>query len=149
MLTVIYPAGRAGGDEREGTLVIDTFNKLGGFLKNGEVGGEIGVEHIVEAETAQSRNHLTLNIGADGHVEYFTECGTGSGSRLNDDALCGIGKSRPNFIRLILLVESAGGAGNDALSAGNAGDGVQRSVEGAADMGVEAALIYADDRSVL
>ena len=63
--------------------------------------------------------------------------------------LGGVGQGFPNLIGLVLLVQSAGGAGHDALTAADAADLYQIPVELTADVGVEAAVVGADDGHAL
>ena len=73
MLNKLNPTGTAGGEHRESFLACDSLNKLVCLFKNCEVGGEVHIEHLVNAESADCRNHFALNVCADRHTEALAE----------------------------------------------------------------------------
>ncbi len=65
VLEVLDPARRAAGELRQGHVLVavhegavEPLDQLGALLDDREVGGEVGVEHPVEAGAAQGRVHL-------------------------------------------------------------------------------------------
>ena len=149
VLTELDPAGRAGGDHRQLAAVLHTIQELVGFFHDGQVSTEVGIEDLVEAETAQRSSHLALGIGADGLAEFFRQSGTDSGSGLHDHILVGIGNGLGHVVDAGFLIQSAHGADSDTLTAADAGGVGQVHLEGGADVGLEAAVVGADNADAL
>ncbi len=70
VLEELDPARRAAGELRQGDALVllhqglvEPEDELGALLDDGEVGGEVGVEHLVEAGAAQGRVHLEGDRG--------------------------------------------------------------------------------------
>ena len=121
-LAELDPSGRTGGYHRQNAAVLYALNKFVGFLHDGEVGAEVGVEYLIEAQSAERRSHLALNVGAYRHAEALAEGNSDGRSGVNNNVLLGIRNSREYIVDLILLGESAGRTCDDTLSAGNAGN---------------------------
>ena len=64
MLAELDPSGRAGGYHGQLAAVLNTTDKLVGFLDYGEVGGEVHVVYTFKAERFESGDHLALAVGA-------------------------------------------------------------------------------------
>ncbi len=58
MLAEVDPSGGAGGDHGESAAVLYSAEKLGAFFHDGEVCAEVGIEYLIEAESAESSCHL-------------------------------------------------------------------------------------------
>ena len=86
-LAILDPAGRAGGDHRQLAAVFEAVQKLRALLENGEIGAEIGIEHLVEPKPSKSGNELAGNACTDGHAEFLAERGADSGCGLNNNVL--------------------------------------------------------------
>ncbi|CDC75945.1 putative uncharacterized protein [Candidatus Colimorpha enterica] len=149
ILAELDPSGRAGGDHRESALVLYALNKLVRFLNDREVGGKVGVEHSVKAETAQSGDHLALNVCADRHSEALTEGSPDGGSGLNDNVLCRVAESLPYLVGVVLLGDGTGGTYSGTLTAGDAGNLAEVYLERGSDAGVDTSVIRPYDRDVL
>ena len=149
MLAVFYPSGRAGGYHREHAAVLDPAEELVCLFDNREVCAEVGVKDLVEAEASERRDHLALNIGADVHSEALAESDADRRSGVNNDELLGIVDSLENLCGVVLLIYSAGRAVDNALAAGDARHGIERSLERRADVGVKSAGVCADNGDVL
>ena len=63
--------------------------------------------------------------------------------------LLGVVDGVDDLLGVVLLGEGAGGAADDALAAGHTGYVAQGALKGAADVGVEAAVVGADDSHAL
>jgi len=149
MLNKVDPTGRTGGDHGQNAAVLNTIDKLVAFLHDGQVSTEIGVEDSVKAQLAQSSDHLAGNKGAGLIAKALAQSGAHSGSCGNDNVLGGIVESVDDLGGLVLLLQSAGGAGNDALAAGNTCNVVELCIKGAADVGVETTIVCTDNRNKL
>ncbi len=149
MLAVFYPSGRAGGYHREHAAVLDSAEELVRLFDNSEIRAEVGVKDLVEAEASERRDHLALNIGADMHSEALAESDADRRRGVNNDELLGIVDSLENLCSVVFLIYSAGRAVDDALTAGDARHGIERSLERRADMGVKSAGVHADNGDVL
>ena len=146
---IFDPTGAAGGDHGECAAVFESAQKLGAFFHNGEVSREIGIEHLIEAEATKCGNELAGNGGADLHTEFFAESCSYCGSRLNNNVLGRIVKSRINVCGAVLFVQCAYGTSEDTLTAVDAGAVSKAHTEDTADGGVEAALCNADSADLL
>lgn len=97
--------------------LIEAGNQLRAFLKNGEVGGKGGVEHLVEAATPQRGVHFERHGRPGRAAEAFADGGAGRGGGLNDDQLVGILDGAPDRRRVVALGQRACRAAVDALAA--------------------------------
>ena len=91
------------------------------LLDDGEVGGEVHIVHTVKAETADSGDHLALNVSAGLVAEALADSSADGGSRADHDMLVRVCKSLKHARGVVLLIERADRARNDALTAGDAG----------------------------
>ena len=114
---VFNPAGRAGGYHREHAAVRYTIDQLGALLHYRKIGSEIGVEHLVESESAERGYQFAGNRGSHRHTEFLAESGSYGGSGLYHDVLIRVVQSFPDVLDIALLVQSADGAGKYALTA--------------------------------
>ena len=121
LLHPVGPRGAAARDERKLAAVREALDELGTLFHDRDVGGEVRVEHLVEAEHAESRVDLAGHELARLHAESFAESDTDGGSDLNDASLGRVTESIPNLGRLVVLVNRADGAVGRALAALDAG----------------------------
>ena len=103
------------------------FEQLGALLHDGEVGREIGVEHILESHTAQ-RAGQTLDRRVLARKPQLLAPGRAHGGRhLDEHDLLGVGDGIEHGLGIVALAERPRGAMRDALAAGDAiglGDGL-------------------------
>ena len=95
LLHEVGPRRAAGGDERQrAALVHEALDELAGLLHDGDVGGEVGVEHGLEAEAAQGGVELAGEVGAGRQAEGLAE---GHAHRRGDlhDAVLAPGRAAP------------------------------------------------------
>lgn len=117
------PGGAAAGEHRHLDILVASeellhaAEELGAFLHDGEVGAPVGVEDIVEAETAQGSGHLAGDDGAGLHAELFAEGDADGGSGLHDDLLGGVGEGATHVVDVVDEGEGTHGAHLDALAA--------------------------------
>ena len=149
VFAVLNPTGRAGSDEGKRTFAVKTFDKFCAFFHDGDVSRNVNINNRVEAESVKSCNHFTFNIGADGHVKAFAEGCSDSGSGSNNNVFIGIGESIPNLPSVVLFVDSANGAVNNALTASDTGNVFKVETESGTDIGYEASFISADNANAL
>ena len=121
LLHPVGPRGAAARDERELTARGEALDELGTLFHDRDVGGEVRIEHLVEAEHAKSRIDLTGRKLTGLHAESFAESDTDGRSDLDDAGLGGIAESLPDLGRLVVLVNRADGAVSGALTALDAG----------------------------
>ena len=145
---IVNPTGGAGGDHGQGAAVLNTAEQLSAFLHDGEVSCKVGIKYLLEAETAQSSNHLAGNGSTDLHTELFTESSTNSRSSLNDNILASL-HSSVNTVNFGFLHQSAGGTYVDALAAHDAGGVDEASVLSGSNDGVETTVLKAEDTHIL
>ena len=145
---ILDPAGRAAGDHGQHAALGQPLHQLGAFLQDGQVRAEIGVEHLVKAQTAQGGGHFAGNAGAHGNAKFLAQGGAHGGSGLHHNML-GAFQQLVHGLDGILFLQSAHGAGHDALAAAHAAGIGQGQLPGALDGGGEAAAHSADDAHVL
>ena len=121
LLHPVGPRGAAARDERELTAVREALDELGALFHDRDVGGEVRIEHLVEAEHAESRVDLAGRELARLHAESFAEGDADGRSNLDDAGLGGIAESLPYLGGLVVLVDRADGAVGRALAALDAG----------------------------
>ena len=149
MLAELDPSRRAGGNHRQNALVLNASDQLGCLLDNGQVGGQIHIEHAVKAQSLQRGNHLALGIGTRLVAEALTDLRTDRRCGTDENVLVGICQRLEDLIGIIALVQRTDRAGNDALSAVDAGGVRQRFAECGADVGIKPAVVRADDTDSL
>ena len=149
MLAELDPAGAVARDQRELAAVLETADQLGALFHDRDVSRVVDVEYLVEAETAERCDHLAFDVRADRHVKFFAELYADGRCGTDDHMHFGIGERFPDLVGVVTLGERAGRADADALTAVDAGCGRQRQIERACDVGLEAALVCADDVAVL
>ena len=121
LLHPVGPRGAAARDERELTARGEALDELGTLFHDRDVGGEVRIEHLVEAEHAESRIDLTGRELARLHAESFAEGDADGRSDLDDAGLGGIAERLPYLGGLVVLVDRADGAVGRALAALDAG----------------------------
>ena len=144
ILGVVDPAGRAGGDHGQDAAAANTAQQLGALLHDGQVGGEVGVVDLVEAQTLQSGDHLAGDGSADGHAELLAQGCTDGGGSLDHHMLAGL-EGGIHLGDLGLLHQSAGGTDADTLAALDAGGVDEGAVLGGGHDGVEATVLKAQN----
>ena len=114
------------------------LDELAALLHDGQVGGEIGVEYIVEAHGFQGRHH-PLRRGVLGvQVEEFRPGRPNGGGHLHHGDALGIGQSVKHLAGVVVLLQTAHGTVGDALTAERAVALAQRAGTGHAYGGVGA-----------
>ena len=151
---VLDPAGGAGGHHGQdhflaGEGLGDALQELGAFFHDGQVGGPVGVEHGVEAQTAQGRGQTAGLRGAGGNAEAFADAHADGGSGLHDHVLVGVVDGGPDAFLMVGLFQSANGADHGALTAESAVGIADRDILGGADQGLEAAVLSVQDADFL
>ena len=134
---------------RQDAAVFDTLDKLVRLLNNRHIGGEISIKHLFKADTAQRGDHLAGDVRTNRHSERLAERGADGWSCLDDNVLGRVVQRRPNLVRLILFIDRARRADNDALPTAYAGDLVKVLLKRTGDVRIKAALVRADDADAL
>ena len=118
-LAVADPAGAAGGEHREllALRVLETRKKLAALLHDGEVGREVRVEDVVEAEHAQGCDETVDRRLLAREAEGLAPGRTHGGSNLDDDDLVGVGEGVENALGVVALAKGTCRAVGDALAA--------------------------------
>ena len=145
MLIEIHP-GRAAGchdgelhalvPAKEGPQAVEDFGTL---FHDGEVCGEVGVKHIVEAKVAEGGCKLAGDNGAGLHAEFLSKCHANRRGGLGDDYLFRVAEVVQEAVCVVTLSECSGGADGHALTAVGAVGVLEHAVEGRGDGGLEAA----------
>ena len=98
VLEEVDPCRTAGGKDRQadGLVALEVTGQavqyLGSFFHDGEVGGKVRVEHVVETQFAQGIYHLARHQCAGGQIELFAQGGSYGRCRLHNDHFVWIGK---------------------------------------------------------
>ena len=117
LLHPVGPRRAAARDERELAVVREALDELRAFLHDRDVGGEVGVEHLLESETAEGRVDLTRGELARLHAERLAKRDADRRGDLDDAGLLGIAERAPDLGGLVVLVDRADRAVRGALSA--------------------------------
>jgi len=149
VLAVLDPSGRTRGDHGKSTAVLNAAEELGSFLNDGEVSGEIHIVYAVKAEALESCNHLALNVSTGSVVKALAESSADRGSGADSNVLGRICDSIENLLSIVLLVESAGGACNDTLTAAYAGGVSKILLECGSNVSIKATVVGADSADIL
>ena len=114
-----HPAGAAAGEHGPGVAVAvgKAVDELAALLHDGQVGGEVGVEHVVEAQHFQ-RGHHPLGGGIFGReMVVLSPGGADGGSHLHHGDLVGISQGGEDLAGVVPLLQATHGAVGDALAA--------------------------------
>lgn len=149
LLYEVYPARRAARNHRERSAVLNSVDKLGTLLHNGNVRREVYIEDLIEAEHFESRNHLTFDVCSDGITEFFAETYSDCGRGSHDDVFARVCYCSRDFVYIVFFAERAGRAYGYTLSAGNARSVVKGHFERACYGGIEASVVWADNGYLL
>ena len=150
MLIEVDPGRAAGSHDRKldilvsGEEFLQALEYFGSFLHYRQVGGEISVENVVEAEFPESCCELAGHKGAGCHSEFFAEGGPDRRGRLGDHDLVGIAEVVHQLVGVVVLSQCSGRADRYALSAIGAVGILDHLVECGGDGGVEAAADSAE-----
>ena len=79
LLDKVDPGGAAGSEHGEGAAVLDATDEFGSLLNSGEIGTEVDIEDVVEAELAESSNKLAGGEGTRGETEGLADGNTDGG----------------------------------------------------------------------
>ena len=117
----------------------EALQKLAALLHDGQVGGKVGVKHVVEADLLQRRHH-PLGGGELGvKVIVLRPRGADGRGHLHHGDLVGVGQRIPDLAGVVMLLQSAHGTVGDALAAEGAVRLAQRAepahAHGGADTG--------------
>ena len=113
----------------------EALHELAGLLHDGEVGGEVGVEHGLEAEAAQRGVELAGEVGAGRQAEGLADGHAHGRGDLHHAVLGRVVQRRPDGGGLVVLDDGAGRAVVGALAAFHAGRLGEGDVAGRAPCG--------------
>ena len=102
-------------------LGLQALEKLDAFLHDDDVGGEIGVEHDVDADLAAGGDDMALHIGAGRHAKLLAEGDTHRRRELDDRGDFRVVDVVERLVDLVAFAERPGRADEHALAAGDAG----------------------------
>jgi hypothetical protein len=143
MLHVVDPSWRAAGEHRKGYLLaveeclLQACEQLGTLFHDGQVGGEVRVEHGIEAEPPERGDHLSGHQGAGLVVELLTESAADRGRGLHDDMFLRVAESSPDLIDSGVLGDGSDRADRGALATLDAHDVAEVLRESRTDNGGE------------
>ncbi len=149
VLDEVDPARRAARDHRQRPALGQALDELAPLLHDGEVGGELRVEDLVEAEAPEGRGHLAGDEAAGSHAEGLAQGSPDRRRRLDHDGPARVGQGAPKLVGLVVLGDGARRADNRALAALYAGAGGEAAVHEGRDSGADAAPGEADGRDAL
>jgi len=118
-LAVAHPSWTARREHRELLAPghLETLQELASLLHDGEIGREVRIKDVVEAEHPQ-RRHEAIDRGLLARqTEGLTPGRTHGGSHLHHDDLVGVGESVKDTLGVIALAKRTSGAVRDALAA--------------------------------
>ena len=122
MFCKLYPSRRTGCDHRQDTFFRDTLDQFMPLFYNSEIGGKLCIKDFIEAESAQTGNHLACHKSAGTHSHRFTDADTDCRCSLYNNYFLRIHKIFKHFICVITFNNSTGWTHECALSAIRTGD---------------------------
>jgi len=113
MLDVLDPARRAGGNHGQhrpaaGERGFQAAKQFRALLQNGQVGGEVGVEHVVKAQFVQGGGHLARDARTHGIAERLAQRRAHGGCGLHRHALLRVGQRLPHALQSVGFRQRAG-----------------------------------------
>ena len=96
------------------------LEQLGALLHNGEVGREIGIEHVLKAHAAQRASQTLDGCLLARYAEFLSPGATHGRRNLHQHDLIGIGESIEHGLGIVTLAQGARRAMRDALTARDA-----------------------------
>jgi len=94
----VYPSRTAGSQDRKPDgfisvqIACQSVQDFGTFFHDGEVGGKVGIEYVVETQFAEGVNHFSGYQCAGRQAEFFSQGGTYGGGSLDNYDLIGVGQ---------------------------------------------------------
>ena len=114
----MHPAGAAAGELGQGAILFgDSADQLAGLFHNGQIGGEVGIQHIIGTQCAQQCHHLAFHKGAGFHAEFLAQRGANRGRGADHQHPIGVGGRLTNLGAFVPLHDAVHRAGVDALAA--------------------------------
>ena len=139
LLHPVGPRRAAAREQRQRAALGEALDELSAFLHDRDVGGEVRVEHLVEAEHAQRRVDLARGELARLQAERLANGDAHGRGDLHEAGLLRIAQRGPDLRGLVVLVDSAHGAVRGALAALDAGRLHERHAGGGLHHGLLAA----------
>ena len=114
-----HPTRTAGCEHRPLVLVAvgEAFDEFAGFFHDREIGAEVGVKDIVEADLLEGADHFRCRENVAVDAEFFCPGNTHGRCHLHNGDGIGIGQCREHFFRVIAFMQRACWAMGDALAA--------------------------------
>ena len=118
MFDKAHPARAAAGEHGPAILVLvgKALQQFAAFLHNGQVGGKIGIEYIVKAQSLEGGDHSSHRRLMLAEPGVHTPGGTYRGSNLSNHNLIGIGNGVHHPHRIVPLMQGAHRAVGDTLA---------------------------------
>ena len=145
----LYPRGTAGREHGHRLIRLYTVDKLACLFHYRKVCGNVHIEYRIRAEASYRRYHFSFHVGADRHIERFSESRTNRRSGEEHYLFSTVSERVPYLVNRRVFAERAYGARNYTLTAAYAGGLGKRTVERASYMYVEASADRADSVYVL
>ena len=135
-----HPAGTAGGEHgpRVPLPMGKAVHELTALLHNGEVGGKIGIKHVVKAHLLQGGDHALRRGELRRQMVVLCPGHPDGGGHLHHGDLIGVGQSIEHLAGVIVLLQATHGTVGHALAAEGAVGLPQGAVLPHADGGVGA-----------
>ena len=95
----------------------DPLDQLAGLLHDGQVGGKVGIQHIVGAQGPQQGHHFPLDKGTLGHSEFLAQRRADGGRGADDDHLVRVLHGGADCRIFVDLGDAGGRADIGALAA--------------------------------
>lgn len=117
-LREVHPAGAAAGElGQRPVLLRQAADELAGLLHDGQVRGEVGVQHIVHTQGAKKGHHFALHKSAGLHAELLAQRRAHGGRGADHHDLFRVGHRLPHRRALVPLGDAVQRADIGALAA--------------------------------
>ena len=139
----IHPGRAAGSHDGELHALIPTqegfqpLQDLRPFFHNGQVGREIRIENMVEAQEPEGGGHLSGDDAARCHAEFLSERHAHGRGRLGDHHLLRIAEIFQQPVRIVPLRQGAGRTNRHALTTVGTVGFLEHPVKSRGDGGIE------------
>ena len=97
--------------------MLQMLQKFAAFFHDGQIGGKVGIEHIVKANAAQGGDHPAHSGLAGLQAQLLGPSGPDGGRHLDDSDFIGVCQSVKNLLGVVPLPQSAHRALGDTLAA--------------------------------
>jgi len=114
---IVDPSRRTGSEHRQFPAGFQSVDKLGAFFHDRQVGREVGIDDLVDAEFLERGEHLTFDVRADLIAKLFADGGADRRSDLRDNDFFRVANGAFEDFDVVFFTNGAGRARLNAFAA--------------------------------